>query len=238
MTPERLPHEVLGLTPGASRDMIEAAYRRLIKQHHPDLGGDAEKAKAIIHAYRSLLRSGRRVPVVVSAPPADGAAKRRWPAVTLAAAASLLLWGAPWPAGQPKMERDPVRAREAVSEPSAPERPVAPLLLPKVMPDSAAVEAGVEELASFLGMKPAFALDYSRACAADLERLPGDGLLDHCLAFDLAAARAFPAEEWWREKAMTARHVRAAKVVLEDAVLAEARIREVRQQVERQLANR
>jgi hypothetical protein len=120
----------------------------------------------------------------------------------------------------------------------ASERAVAPLLLPRVAPDSAAVEAGVEELRRFVGAQAGQAESYSKACAADLERLPGDGLLDHCLAFDLAAAKAFPDEAWWRGAAMSARHDEAARTVLEDPVLARARIREIRRQVERQLASR
>ena len=34
------PYEVLGLKPGATQDEIKAAYRKLIKQYHPDQYGD------------------------------------------------------------------------------------------------------------------------------------------------------------------------------------------------------
>jgi hypothetical protein len=57
------PHVILGVEPGASRAAIKAAWRRLARQHHPDLvGGDAEaRARAtrrmaeINAAYETLL---------------------------------------------------------------------------------------------------------------------------------------------------------------------------------------
>jgi hypothetical protein len=46
---------ILGLAPGADAAAIEAAYKRLIKLHHPDRdGGDGARAAEIIHAYREL----------------------------------------------------------------------------------------------------------------------------------------------------------------------------------------
>jgi DnaJ-domain-containing protein 1 len=45
-------HVTLGVSPVASIDEIEAAYRRLAKQLHPDLGGNAEDFHALERAYR------------------------------------------------------------------------------------------------------------------------------------------------------------------------------------------
>ena len=48
-------YAALGLDPGADSSAIEQAYRRLIKEHHPDRqGGDATRAAEIIEAYRKL----------------------------------------------------------------------------------------------------------------------------------------------------------------------------------------
>ena len=48
-------YAALGLEPGADSSAIEQAYRRLIKEHHPDRqGGDARRAAEIIEAYRKL----------------------------------------------------------------------------------------------------------------------------------------------------------------------------------------
>jgi DnaJ domain len=47
-------YRVLGLKPGASHEEIRAAYRRLIKKVHPDLGGSAALA-AMINAAKQRL---------------------------------------------------------------------------------------------------------------------------------------------------------------------------------------
>jgi hypothetical protein len=47
--------ETLGLTWGASRASIKAAHRRLVKQHHPDMGGDAESFRLVNDAYQLLI---------------------------------------------------------------------------------------------------------------------------------------------------------------------------------------
>lgn len=47
---------MLGVDPSATQTVIKAAYRALMKIHHPDVGGDAEKAKEIEEAYRYLSR--------------------------------------------------------------------------------------------------------------------------------------------------------------------------------------
>ena len=49
---------VLGLQPGASRDEVRAAYRRLMKRVHPDLGGSAVLA-AMLNAAKQVLDPGR-----------------------------------------------------------------------------------------------------------------------------------------------------------------------------------
>jgi hypothetical protein len=46
---------VLGLEWGASRQAIKAAHRRLVKQHHPDMGGRAEDFHRINDAYQLLV---------------------------------------------------------------------------------------------------------------------------------------------------------------------------------------
>jgi hypothetical protein len=51
-------YAALGLEPGADATAIEKAYKRLIKQHHPDReGGDAARAAEINRAYRELRAS-------------------------------------------------------------------------------------------------------------------------------------------------------------------------------------
>ena len=46
---------VLGLDANASLAEIKQAHRKLVKQHHPDLGGSAESFRRVNEAYQSLV---------------------------------------------------------------------------------------------------------------------------------------------------------------------------------------
>ena len=46
---------ILELSWGASRAAVTAAHRRLVKLHHPDMGGDAESFRRINDAYQLLI---------------------------------------------------------------------------------------------------------------------------------------------------------------------------------------
>src|SRR5215210_5177082 len=55
MSTDGSAYSTLGLAPGADAAAIERAYKRLIKQFHPDrAGGDARRAAEITRAYREL----------------------------------------------------------------------------------------------------------------------------------------------------------------------------------------
>jgi len=56
--PDRQRVEALGileLSWGASMAAVKAAHRRLVKRHHPDMGGDAESFRRINDAYQLLM---------------------------------------------------------------------------------------------------------------------------------------------------------------------------------------
>lgn len=55
-------YQILGLQPGASKDDIKKAFKKLAKQYHPDVvSGSAEKFKEISEAYEGLM-SGQAEP--------------------------------------------------------------------------------------------------------------------------------------------------------------------------------
>src|SRR5512140_849277 len=63
---QRDPHEVLGVDRDASQATVKAAWRRLAREHHPDLAADAAtrqdatRRMAEINAAYQVLRAGAR----------------------------------------------------------------------------------------------------------------------------------------------------------------------------------
>ena len=58
--PSRDPYRVLGVAATASTAEIKAAYRSLVKQHHPDAGGDDQMILALNAAWEVLGDGERR----------------------------------------------------------------------------------------------------------------------------------------------------------------------------------
>ncbi|MFP9191701.1 J domain-containing protein [Natrialbaceae archaeon A-CW1-1] len=48
-------YDVLGVSPDADLDEIRAAYRRLLKRHHPDQGGSRDQFLRIKQAYETVV---------------------------------------------------------------------------------------------------------------------------------------------------------------------------------------
>lgn len=48
------PYEILGVQPNAGDAVVEAAFKALVKEHHPDSGGNAEEFKEIKEAYEKI----------------------------------------------------------------------------------------------------------------------------------------------------------------------------------------
>jgi len=53
MSPERA-RSILGLARGADAAAVRAAYRRKVKEAHPDRGGSEEAFKRVTEAYEAL----------------------------------------------------------------------------------------------------------------------------------------------------------------------------------------
>ncbi|MEX0834944.1 MAG: J domain-containing protein, partial [Nitriliruptor sp.] len=53
---------VLKLAPGADEPAIKRAYRRLAREHHPDVGGDVATFQELQLAFEVLLGTGAPAP--------------------------------------------------------------------------------------------------------------------------------------------------------------------------------
>jgi DnaJ-class molecular chaperone len=53
-------YETLGVAENATPEELKSAFRRLAKQHHPDMGGDVEKFQQINEAYNTLSDANSR----------------------------------------------------------------------------------------------------------------------------------------------------------------------------------
>jgi len=53
-------YRLLGLSPSATWEEIEKAYRNKAKVHHPDRGGDEDAMRTLNEAYNMLKRTKRR----------------------------------------------------------------------------------------------------------------------------------------------------------------------------------
>ena len=51
---EKNLYDELGLTKNATKSEIKSSYRSLVKQHHPDAGGEKERFLAIQNAWEIL----------------------------------------------------------------------------------------------------------------------------------------------------------------------------------------
>lgn len=53
-------YKTLGVNKAATQDDIKRAYKKLVMQHHPDRGGDAEQFKRVTEAYETLKDPAKR----------------------------------------------------------------------------------------------------------------------------------------------------------------------------------
>lgn len=63
----RRARDVLGVGPAPDEWELRRAYRRALRRHHPDLGGDPAALDQVVTAYRALQRgpARRRAPATV-----------------------------------------------------------------------------------------------------------------------------------------------------------------------------
>jgi hypothetical protein len=240
MAADASPYSALGLEPGADAAAIERAYKRLIKQFHPDReGGDPKRAAEINRAYREL-----RYPVT-SALELDedvgggrGVSGRVRSVLWLAAAGllALLVAGAiqRFPAPTAAHALDGSERQEQEAEANAIEQPIAFAELDSAIAEVVRMAATSDELAL---------AEASRQCHHQMHRRPELAQLDRCAAFDDAVVQLQDRDPLrdrgpFSELAVTGRKMSAATLLSNDYLAIDSRLDRIRLHVELALAAR
>ena len=245
----------LGLDPGADQKAIDAAYKRLIKRHHPDVkGGDAIRAAEINRAYFELRNRAapdwdkagddsiaeaiyqRRAAMRAARRPIE--TRRSWWPVLLVAVVAAALLGrsavADFSAGAAQRIARALRPADGgqssgfgLASGSFLEEPLR----------TAAIETAVEDAMRLLarGDKDAVA-EHSRRCHVAMREAPDITRLDRCAAFEDAVVMIEGRDPWhdggaFSASQVTARQMTAARLLTDDYLAIEARLDQIRGRV-------
>ena len=236
---------VLGLEPGADSAAVERAYKRLIKQHHPDReGGDATRAAEINRAYRELrgLWNGKNPLQLNDDGPDAQSRSRAWLASILLLALvglGLFIWQnplAPMAAPRPgkRMAEVAVEGHWAALEHHDPmEQPLHLKAIDLAANEALQLSLNKDEMA--LAAK-------SQDCHHLLRRNPSLLQLDRCAAFDDAVVQLQDRDPLrdqgpFSELAVTGRLWNGATALSEDSVAIDGRLDRIRSRVEAALAS-
>jgi hypothetical protein len=238
MAADASAYAALGLEPGADGADIEQAYKKLIKQHHPDReGGDVVRAVEINRAYRELRASQQlKDPLELY----DHIAEQRrsrlpWLALggilCTAVAAGLMIQspvmsGAAQPFGHRNPPPLPHKADDVMDEPLY----------------TVAIDAAVRTALDLHRTSDEMALSAASAeCNRRLRANPDLAQLDRCAAFDDAVVQLQDRDPFgdrgpFSELAVTSRQWSSASAISDDYLSIDGRLDKVRLRVELLLA--
>jgi hypothetical protein len=233
-------YAALGLDPGADAASVEQAYKRLIKQYHPDReGGDSKRAAEINRAYRELRHADAKDEFVVAAINEENVSRcgGRWASAALPAglvmAAFALFFGATSrPSWMLLPEGQAGRATTVANSVNMLEQPVA----------SAAITEAVQKAVSIARTEDEMALaTASLDCHRALRLNTSLTQLDRCAAFDDAVVQLQDRDPLrdqgpFSELAVTGRQMSSATIFSDDYVAIDGRLDRIRLQVELALA--
>ncbi len=243
MSDDASAYAALGLGPDADSAEIERAYKRLIKEHHPDrAGGDARRAAELNRAYREL-RAGHDLkdPLDLNDEWGEGsaAAGRGWAAfalMLLAGAVALLLVIGPLGLSADALRPAVLHRLAGVRDGAEPADPMdQPLHVPEI-------DASARRAQFLARTRDEMALaSASRDCHHRLRNDPSLLELDRCAAFDDAVVQLQDRDPLrdqgpFSELAVTGRLWSGATALSDDYVAIDGRLDRIRLQVELALA--
>ena len=237
-------YAALGLEPGADSGTIEQAYKKLIKQYHPDReGGDARRAAEINRAYEELRAIKHlKDPLELNDEwPVARREGRAWVviAVVLAVAAIGLLLAQGPLAPLAEGLASAGGARPDARHPKASAVAADPMDQPLHL---AAIDRAVQQALQLARTRDEMALSSaSRDCHHQLRSGPSLLQLDRCTAFDDAVVQLQDRDPLrdqgpFSELAVTGRQWSGAQALSDDYLAIDSRLDRIRLQVELALA--
>jgi hypothetical protein len=234
-------YAALGLEPGADAAAVEQAYKRLIKEHHPDrAGGNSRRAAELNRAYREL-RAQRDLMDPLELVGEDAPSPGRgggW--IALALIVAIGAFGLMLTDGR----LEPVREAFAFGKPRlAAPRPRSTANDPMDQPlHVAAIDRSVQSALEMARTRDEMALaSASSDCHRELRRNPSILQLDRCAAFDDAVVQLQDRDPLrdqgpFSELAVTGRILSGASALSDDSVAIDGRLDRIRLRVEVGLA--
>ena len=233
--------DALGLDPDADDATIERAYKRLIKEHHPDRsGGDGSRAAEINRAYRQLrAERGLQDPLELNddwlAGGRQGAAWLLLALLLAVTAAFLVFTQSPlFSLGDRFNPESTARLMSSNGDHSAGpmDEPLHLSLIGGAVRDAVRISRTSDEL---------HLAAYSRDCHRQLRALPTIAQLDRCAAFDDAVVQLQDRDPLrdqgpFSELAVTGRIWSSASALSDDSLATDARLDRIRLRVNIALA--
>ena len=231
-------YAALGLEPDADGAAVERAYKRLIKEHHPDReGGDAARATEINRAYRELREPASKDALEFHEHPDDARRPRGWMIAAVALATGIilgLLLAGPMGQWWPGSSSTPpvVRGTAAAVPPDVMNQPLNLALIDGAAHRALQISRSQDEMALAAA---------SRDCHHALRTAPSLAQLDRCAAFDDAVVELQDRDPLrdqgpFGELAVTGRLWSGASALSDDYLAIDGRLDRIRLRVELELA--
>jgi DnaJ domain len=227
-------YAALGLEPDADSAAVERAYKKLIKEHHPDRkGGDVERAAEINRAYREL-RGPREKDALEFHDHPDIPRRQGWLFAAVGLAVGLiggLILAGPmnqlWNVSAPL-----VRGSATASASEAMDQPLNLSLIDSSAREALRMSRSEDEMAL---------ANASRNCNHRLRTEPSLAQLDRCAAFDDAVVQLQDRDPLrdqgpFSELAVTGRQWSGASALSDDYLAIDGRLDRIRLRVELELA--
>jgi hypothetical protein len=236
-------YAALGLEPGADPASVERAYKRLIKQHHPDReGGDSARAAEINRAYREL-RSARIKDALElhHHPPEQRGGRGPWIVLAISVAAAGVIWFVANGPIAPVVHEGSFASAGTVHPPAHVGTPADLDAMDQPL-GLAAIGQAVREAQLLSRSKDEMSLAAaSEACHRKLRFDPTVPQLDRCAAFDDAVVQLQDRDPLrdrgpFSELAVTGRQWSAASALSNDYLAIDSRLDRIRLRVEMALA--